>query len=173
MTADWLLPSCCLPARQGGETHQSHFTEASLCRQGCGQRRCADVVRGDVVHRSRVHALPSCTTYSTALVDPVAFAPKCGTALESKGCQPCRKKRHDRCCFEIAPRRFRIWQAIYSRRDRAIGNLPPPMSNSPTRRSAVRRSTRPQSPHPRWPTLSSQDRLGVNAAELVPRFRSS
>jgi hypothetical protein len=47
------------------------------------------------------------------------------------------------------------------------------MSNSPTRRSAVRRSMRPQSPRPRRPTLSSQDRLGVNAAELVPRFRSS
>jgi hypothetical protein len=99
-------------------------------------------VCGDVVHRSRHHAQYLAQLSRQPWIDPGAFAPKSAMGLESKGHQPCRKRRHDRCCFEIAPRRFRTWPATCRPRDPAIGSLLRPMSNSPTRQSAARRSMR-------------------------------
>src|SRR5262249_8254469 len=49
---------------------------------------------------------------------------------------------------EIAPRRFRTWQATSRPRARAIGNSLRPTSNSPTRPSVARRSIRSHSAHP-------------------------
>lgn len=156
----WLLTGRCPSCSPRWWTLSSRISRATLYRWSCIQRRSADV-RSNVVHRSRAQALHRAQLTRQPWIDPVAFAPKCRTDLESKGCQPCRTKRPDRCYFEIAPRRFRTWRATCRRRDPAIGNLPQPTSNSPTRQSVVRRSMRLQSLRPRRPTLTSQSPDGA------------
>lgn len=51
---------------------------------------------------------------------------------------PCRQKRQDQCCSEIAPRNFRTWRVICRRQGRATLSLLRPTNNSPTRRNAAK-----------------------------------
>jgi hypothetical protein len=151
---------CARAANQGSV--EQHLSRVLIGDCSCSSKR--ENCLGEVVHSARIGERRLAQRCRCQRIDARGFSPKPRETSESRDARPCRQRRHDRCCFAIAPSDFKAWQATWKRRGLAIARSPRPMSSSRTRRSVAKRSRRlPCRVLPR-----GTESLVHQAAELMP-----
>jgi hypothetical protein len=129
---------CARAANQGSV--EQHLSRVLIGNCSCSSNR--ENCSGEVVHSARIRTWRLAQLRRCRRIDARGFAPKLRDSSESRDARPCRQRRHDRCCFEIAPSNFKAWQATWTRRDQAIARSLRPMSSLLPRPSVAKRSRR-------------------------------
>ena len=125
---------CARAANQGSVEQHLPWLLNGGCARPNNQKGCSD----EVVHSSRIRARRLAQLSEWRRIDAHVLAPKLRDVRNRGDVRPCRQRRHDRCCFGIAPSNFRAWQTICRRRDGAIRSSPRPTSSLPSRPSGAR-----------------------------------